>query len=551
MPDITRLVADLAVQADLQGKETTKEDFLARLKGSEDLKNAMCNSVLSWHRELSDMNSRFEKQLTSEDTSPLHEREFWLRMERVLSSVEEQTKLAEVDLTVEMVKRLKIRGHIPKQFEEDVAALQTKLESARKYTILVKDFPVADVQAAPDLASLGDSVVQMFEHVRKHLVRSRYPVGRAAKLLEAVSCQLKDKVDQILRSQQPMDMRYDDFTRLFGYSSSKGSSHATLTGVGVASGDGTSVETCKQLFLVWESKEKEFMVETSRLRRYTKDAQDPDRLHAVHRELAQRLEQLFEFRKQHEGLRSVIFKVSRGAQSSGLQRDALQVLNEAYQRVKSVDVLDVSAGQEAWNSALEGYRSMSDRVEAQMVVNLRDSLGSATSSNEMFQIFSVFSALLMRPKIRSAVQEYQNKLIMQVKDDVKALQDMFKRKYVNSEAARLAAVRNIPPVAGSIIWARQVERQLQMYMQRMENVVGEDWGEHAEGLKLRQECEAFASKLDVTARFRRWQDDVVQKNRCQPPPHPLPILFSFDNSALMKMHKNPNFDVEQGCPGRV
>jgi dynein heavy chain 1 len=507
VPDVARLAADLAMQADLEGKETAKENFLSKLKGSEELKNAMCNSVLSWHRELSDMSSRFDKQLMSDDTSPMHEREFWLRMERVLSSVEEQSKLPEVDLTLEMVKRLKVRGHIPKQFEEDVGVMRTRLESTRKYCILVKDFPVSDVEAAQDMVSLGASIVQVFEHVRKHLVRSRYPVGRAAKLLEAVSSQVKDKLDQVLRGKQLMDMRYDDFSRLAGFDSSK----AVMSAEG--SGDGAHVETCQQLFLVWETKEKEFMTETSRLRRYNKDVSDSGRLDAVHRDLAQRVEELAEFRRQHESLRRVVTKVSRAAQSTGAKVSGLAILNQAYQRFKSVDVLDVSAGQDSWGRAMSEYRSMADTVEADMATRLRDSLASSRSSNDMFQIFSVFSALLVRPKIKSAVHEYQNKLIVQVKEDVRMLQDKFKRKYAGSEAERVARVRNIPPVAGSIIWARQVERQLQLYMRRMESVIGEGWEEHVEGQKLQQECEAFGSKLDASMRFRRWQDDVLQQNR--------------------------------------
>ena len=54
------------------------------------------------------------------------------------------------------------------------------------------------------------------------------------------------------------------------------------------------------------------------------------------------------------------------------------------------------------------------------------------------------------------IQEYQNKLLVEVKDDVRALQERFKRKYAESEAARLARVRDLPPLTGSIIWARQV-----------------------------------------------------------------------------------------------
>jgi dynein heavy chain 1 len=148
-----------------------------------------------------------------------------------------------------------------------------------------------------------------------------------------------------------------------------------------------------------------------------------------------------------------------------------------------------------------------------MAANLRNSLGAAKEAKEMFSIFSVFSALLVRPKIRSAIQEYQNKLLIQVKDDVKALQEKFKRKYAASEASRLTVGRDIPPLSGSIIWARQIERQLHTYMRRIQDVLGEGWEDHPEGQKLKTEGDAFRDKLDAGPRFKRWQEEAMVVNR--------------------------------------
>jgi dynein heavy chain 1 len=35
-----------------------------------------------------------------------------------------------------------------------------------------------------------------------------------------------------------------------------------------------------------------------------------------------------------------------------------------------------------------------------------------------------------------------------------------------SEAHKLTRLRDIPPLAGTIIWAKQIERQLDTYMER-------------------------------------------------------------------------------------
>lgn len=39
---------------------------------------------------------------------------------------------------------------------------------------------------------------------------------------------------------------------------------------------------------------------------------------------------------------------------------------------------------------------------------------------------------------------------------------------------------------GKILWARQIERQLRLLMQRMEDVLGAGWEKHVEGRQVRQ-----------------------------------------------------------------
>jgi dynein heavy chain 1 len=111
-------------------------------------------------------------------------------------------------------------------------------------------------------------------------------------------------------------------------------------------------------------------------------------------------------------------------------------------------------------------------VENQIIARLRDRLGTAKNANEMFRVFSKFNALFVRPKIRGAIQEYQAQLIDSVKDDIKKLHDKFKLHYRNSEAYHMSQLRDIPPISGAILWARQIERQLGLYMKRVEDVLG-------------------------------------------------------------------------------
>ncbi len=64
--------------------------------------------------------------------------------------------------------------------------------------------------------------------------------------------------------------------------------------------------------------------------------------------------------------------------------------------------------------------------------------------------------------------------------------------------------RDVPFIAGSIIWAKLIERQLSTYLKRVEDVLGKDWGKHVDGQKLRQHGENFKQQLNTQTLFDEW-----------------------------------------------
>lgn len=76
----------------------------------------------------------------------------------------------------------------------------------------------------------------------------------------------------------------------------------------------------------------------------------------------------------------------------------------------------------------------------------------------MFQVFSVYNKLFMRPKIRGAITQYQSQLLTQVREDV----DRLKVKLLdeNKVDETLNAVRDFPEVVNKIIWINQLEQKL-------------------------------------------------------------------------------------------
>lgn len=76
----------------------------------------------------------------------------------------------------------------------------------------------------------------------------------------------------------------------------------------------------------------------------------------------------------------------------------------------------------------------------------------------------------------------------------------------------MSQLRDLPPVSGAIIWARQIERQLNTYMQRVEDVLGKSWESDAEGQKLKAEGDQFRQKLNTEQIFNKWISETEARS---------------------------------------
>ncbi|KAJ1847152.1 dynein heavy chain, partial [Coemansia sp. RSA 486] len=256
----------------------------------------------------------------------------------------------------------------------------------------------------------------------------------------------------------------------------------------------------------------------------------PIKIRAAHAQLQERLHFVHQFRQQHEQLQHTIVKVmgsSRNSSGIGSQGaaisdaagvgssdiTAIDEIRMAYDVVKIVDILDVTPdGTEHWERAETSYNERVARVENQIIVRLRDRLATARNASEMFRVFSKFNALFVRPKIRGAIQEYQTQLINSVKEDIRRLHDTFKKHYRRSEAFAMSQLRDVSPVSGTIIWVRQIERQLDMYMRRVEDVLGKGWELYAEGQRLQADSASFRRKLDTRPLYDSWFTDISRRD---------------------------------------
>ncbi|XP_015784706.1 dynein heavy chain, cytoplasmic isoform X1 [Tetranychus urticae] len=487
-----------------EGRKANVNDFSDKIEDSVFL-NQLQNQVNRWIKEI--------QKVTKLDRDPstgtaLQEISFWLNLERALLRIQEKRETPEVALTLDILKKGK-RFHATVSFDADTR-LKEALATVNDYNPLMKDFPLNDLLSATDLDKIRSALQVIFHHIRK-IRNTKYPIRRALKLMEAISRDLMTQLLKVLGTRRMMNIPFEEFEKL--------------------------VSACSEVFGAWDD---EYDKLQGILRDLIKKKRDENykmvwRINLAHKKLQTRVDQMKRFRRQHEQLRAVIVRVLRPVSASNrainladtdkeidleenfsveenADLNAIEEVNLAYELVKEVDPLDISKeGTDSWEAALKRYEERIDRVEARITAKLRDQLGTAKNANEMFRIFSRFNALFVRPHIRGAIREYQTQLIQRVKDDIEALHEKFKIQFPQSKAYKMSKVRDIPPVAGSIIWAKQIERQLSVYMKRVEDVLGKGWENHVEGQKLKADADSFRVKLNTAAIFDEWARNVQQR----------------------------------------
>uniref|UniRef100_A0A3P9LB23 Dynein, cytoplasmic 1, heavy chain 1 n=1 Tax=Oryzias latipes TaxID=8090 RepID=A0A3P9LB23_ORYLA len=498
-------ITNIAKQCYERGEKPKVTDFGDKVEDPTFL-NQLQSGVNRWIREI--------QKVTKLDRDPasgtaLQEISFWLNLERALNRIQEKRESPEVLLTLDILKHGK-RFHATVSFDTDTG-LKQAVETVNDYNPLMKDFPLNDLLSASELDKIRQALMAIFTHMKK-IRNTKYPIQRALRLVEAISRDLSSQLLKVLGTRKLMHVAYEEFEKV--------------------------MVACFEVFQTWEDEYEKLQV---LLRDIVKRKREENlkmvwRLSPAHRKLQSRLDHMRRFRRQHEQLRAVIVRVLRPQVSAVQQHapgetvepedmkvagvlfdaadaNAIEEVNLAYENVKEVDGLDVSKeGMEAWEAAMKRYDERIDRVETRITARLRDQLGTAKNANEMFRIFSRFNALFVRPHIRGAIREYQTQLIQRVKDDIESLHDKFKVQYPQSQACKMSHVRDLPPVSGSIIWAKQIDRQLTAYMKRVEDVLGKGWENHVEGLKLKQDGDSFRAKLNTQEIFDDWARKVQQRN---------------------------------------
>ncbi|PFH46895.1 hypothetical protein AMATHDRAFT_7278 [Amanita thiersii Skay4041] len=471
------VIQKVVEQARNSGTHPNLSYIPSKLLNDSTFLNTLHAHVNSWIKSIQSI-TKLSRDIASGTAS--QEINFWLSLERALDVIEVQLRSEEVSMVMDCLRNAK-RFRATVSFIADTG-LQSAAERVHKYNQIMRDFPLDELLSAPDLEKIQESVVLIFGHLIRKLKLSPYPISRALLLVEAISRDFNNQLLRILISHRLLYKPYDTFDRLLAQT--------------------------MNVFGIWEENLKEFKSVARELMRKRQERFTPIKVSLAYAKLQERVRYLREWRRQHEQL-AVMTKPMKGLGVMDIEEE----VKEAYGVMKAIDILDVSLeGTEIWVVAENAYNERMSRVENQITIRLRDRLGAARNANEIFRVFSKFNALFVRPKIRGAVQEYQTQLISSVKEDINRLHDKFKTQYRHSEVYHMAQMRDLPPIAGAIIWARQIEHQLLTYMKRVEDVLGQGWELYAEGQKLQSESNAFKKKLDTRPVYEAWLTDINRRN---------------------------------------
>ncbi|KAJ2903583.1 putative dynein heavy chain protein [Zalerion maritima] len=463
---------------------------------------------------------------------------FWLSMESALEGIEAKLRGDGVILTLEILKQAK-RFQATVSFTSDTG-LKEAMEKVQKYNQLMRDFPLDELLSATSLKRVPETISQIFSHLNKKLRICPYPINRALPLVEAISGDLDEALHRLLPGTELVNLDYKEFREL--------------------------MDTTDDIFRTWDENIKEFTNVAREVTRRRNEKFIPIKVKPRHNELQSRLKYVGTFRDNHEQLQRTIVTVlgpkstlSDAEPTNGVALveemgdiDAVKEVNQAWDALRNVDLLDVTPeGTAKWIRAENTYNDRTSRVENSIIARLRDRLATSKNANEMFHVFSKFNALFVRPKIRGAIAEYQNQLLDKVKVAIDTLKDRFVNQYGNSEASLMASLHDLPSISGAIIWARQIERQLDGYMKKVEDVLGEDWIVQSEGQKLRTQSDNIRKKLDTRPIYDTWLKETQRRdisisgplfkiNRIRAAGNILELSVNFDQQVIVLFKETRN-----------
>jgi len=514
--DVPLPIAEFLRSSRAAGHANPKVEDMGSIASDPAFLNDLQRQLNEWKKSIVRV-TKLNRDVSSGST--IQEVNFWLAMERAVNHIYDAKESQPVEFTFAILRQNK-RFLATTGFMQDVGLSEEGRgkDKVHRYASFLRDLPIKRMLSAADAMDLIRSIELTFTHL-KQIRRIDYPLSRCIALVHTLS---RDVVRQIqtavLPSRSLMQLPYGDFVQL---------------------ADGV-----EQVFQVWNEKTQEFadMMRALGKKQPGESMAKLKEPYTEMEELRARIQEIRKIRKEHEQLRNVIastlthdalskqsalhqvhaayayFQDSDSAvlppsSSPSSSSSSARLAAQAAASASGINVLSITPdGKDAWKAAVNAYRNKIDSVEAELESTIRSLLDHAKeNSSEMFRICAKFNPLFVRPRIQSAIREYQEQLIGTVKKDLDALAAKFSSKTASAEARRMSELlRDLPPVSSAIIWAKQIERQLNMLMSRVEQVLGHNWHHHFDGRQLKRDSDDFRAKLAPARLYQHWLQDKLE-----------------------------------------
>ncbi|XP_049850938.1 dynein heavy chain, cytoplasmic-like [Schistocerca gregaria] len=473
--------------------------------------NELQFGVNTWIKDIQRVTKLERVEAMPTDSNTMQEIRFWLDLESELSNLSRQLHNENAQFTLNVLRQCK-RFHATASFDTDTIGLRRALECAQNYKGFMKEFPIDGLLTASDLHELGSALRAVFDHLKKSK-HSGYPIPRYLRLVEAIGRDFFGRMAELLKRRRLMDLSYAEFEEVFA--------------------------EAQHLFGAWDeqfAKFRELLREWGRGRRQGEESSFL-LANVSNRALEDRIYLLRAFRGCHEQFTFVFEKILLPEFDPDVFEGERAKLSEVYELARHCDPLSFDIEErESWSKCMNQCNSAFDEIELVVVRYLKLGLESARTLEEMLQALGRFKPLFFRPNVRIAVREYHTHLLGYVSDEIRRLYERFKRGYPGSEDAAVSSARGIPPVSGSIIWTRQIERRLK---NRVKNAGDALCDLDAEGKKLREDYERFLQKLDTDSIFQNWLQEVEN------------YKYNFADQVLKVVKKGPVFCLSVNFPPQL
>jgi len=403
---------------------------------------------------------------------------FWAAKESSLQSIIHQLEEPEIKLTLEILKRGK-RFHSGITYLSD-SNIHDALSTASKYNQLLKSLPMQELLSSSDLPKINTCVIKMFDHLQKLRV-VKYPIPRAASLVQSIIHEIASTTSNILKEVKLMSVSYSRFMRVY--------------------------EQFTDLYENLDLQIKDFTLMARELLRKRSDRFMMIRI-SYSTDLQKRLEKIKDIRLNYHELVQAINRLDNmDTFDNRILNNMVPSIVELFETPTLLDT--TSAGRETFLDSLQNYNTSINRLEKDLAESLETELRKYSSSpHNMLRIFQQFSFLLERPKIANHLQDYREKLTNYLENQFFMLENELAKQ---PQFCSVLSLRHIPMGSANIVSASELEDGLDLLSNDMEIILSKHWEKYPEGKKIMAEMKLIDSKLDVSSLFKHWCDMIMNE----------------------------------------